>query len=115
MATIPAHNYSEVMFYQNYEPSWGPVTRAGYGREPYIRITLPDGRIKEGRAYAWTNDKVLAQWPDHDAPPRQIAWMTTHVQESWIDAYHLTRIPRREATMRNPYDDTDWFQQQGEL
>jgi len=103
------------MFYKNYNPAWGPVTRAGYGRKPYILVTLPDGRVLEGRASAWTKNKVLATFVDPEKPPQIVAGVTVHRQSVWMDAEHIERIPRRDATKKNPYDDTNWFEQQGEL
>lgn len=103
------------MLYDTYDRTWGPTTRPDYGRHPYIWITLPDGRQFEGRATGWTEDKIHAKWADHDAPPRKIAWMTTHMQSAWMDAEHVTRISRREATQPDPYDDYQWFSKQGEI
>src|SRR5699024_9590714 len=57
--SCPMHTL-EGMLYKAYELSWGPTTRPGYGREPYVVITLPDGRVLEGRIHARTKDKVLA-------------------------------------------------------
>src|SRR5699024_10755267 len=87
----------------------------GFGRGPYVHITLPDGRVLEGRASAWTKNKVLATFVDPEKPPQIVAGVTVHRQSVWMDAEHIERIPRRDATKKNPYDDTDWFQQQREL
>ena len=103
------------MFYKNYNTAWGQVTRPGFGREPYVHITLPDGRVLEGRASAWTRDKVLATFVDPEKPPQIVAGVTVHTQSVWMDADHVQRIPRRDATEKNPYDDTEWFDQQGDL
>lgn len=103
------------MFYECRDDAWGPVTQAGYGRRPYVRITMDDGRVFDGRVHAWTDTRVLVQWPDRDVPPRKVAWMTTHVQEAWADAEHVERIPRRESSWQDPYDDYQWFGEQGEL
>lgn len=48
------------MLYETRHDDWGPVTRATYRREPYIHITLPDGSTADGKASAWTHDKVRA-------------------------------------------------------
>jgi len=56
------------MFY--YDPTWGPIRRAGYGREPYVLITPPDERMLEGRVQTWTRDKALAAFLHPERPPQ---------------------------------------------
>lgn len=73
------------MLYESYDPAWGKVSRPGYGQKPYVRITLPDGRVFEGRSAAWA------------------------------DAEHVERIKRREASWQDPRDDYKHFEKQGEL
>lgn len=103
------------MLYKAYDSSWGPTTRAGHGRHPYVLITLPDGRVFEGRAEAWAGNMVLVDWLDPDMPSEIVADVRIRTQSAWTDAANVQRIKRSEATKRDPYDDTAWFWRQEEL
>lgn len=103
------------MLYDTYEPAWGKVSRPGYGQKPYVHITLPDGRVFEGRAAAWAADKVLVVWYDTDAPPEYVVGIPIHTQYAWADAEHVERIKRRESAWQDPRDDIEYFEEQGEL
>lgn len=103
------------MLYESYDPAWGPATLPQYNQYPYILITTSDGMQFQGRATAWTRDKVRATWVDPEAPPRKVAWTTTQVQRAWMDAHHARPISRREAAKKDPYDDYGHFRSLGEL
>ena len=83
------------MHYEDRDEAWGPVTRAEYQREPYVRAALSDGSTADGKAHAWTRGQVLFHWQDED-------WK---VHNQWMDAEHVTRIHRDESRWRDPYDD----------
>lgn len=87
------------MHYEDRDAAWGPVTRAEYRQEPYVRCELTDGTTVDGKAHAWTTGQVLVHWQDED-------WV---VRNQWMDSYHVTRIQRDESAWRDPYDDYAHF------
>ncbi|MEO9246480.1 hypothetical protein ABDK96_02150 [Citricoccus nitrophenolicus] len=85
------------MHYEDRNDSWGPTTQATYKQEPYICIALPDGTTVDGKALAWTKDKVYALWVTGPLfEDRHLAWM---------DATDVTRINRDNSRWKDPYDD----------
>lgn len=115
-AAIVSHHASTLasMLYKSYDPAWGASTRAGYGRPPYVLLTLPDGRVFEGRAAAWTSTMVLVDWVDPDMPPEIVAGVRIRGQSAWTESENVRRIKRSEATNPDYHDDTEWFRQQEE-
>ena len=69
------------------------VTRAPYRREPYVRVTWQDGSVRDGKAMAWTRDRVLFH-----AEPEGV------VTDEWVPAWAVVRIPREESGWIDPYD-----------
>lgn len=71
------------------------VTSAPYRREPYVRITFPDGRLQDAKARRWSPTHVLVLWQnDPDRPPHS----------AWVPAGWVQRITREESSWRDPYD-----------
>lgn len=86
------------MLYYQCDEDWGPVTRPRTGQQPYIRITLPDGTVVDGKATAWTKDKVCALW---------LVDLERHLK--WMDAEHVVGIERDESSWTDAYDDFSYF------
>ncbi len=70
----------------------GHITHAPYRREPYIRVSFPDG-VRDGKALAWTPDMVLF----HAEPEGEVT-------NAWVPASTVRRIPREESAWIDPYD-----------
>lgn len=82
-----------MMYHEAYKPEWGPVSRAGYRREPYVRVKLGDGATVDGKATAWTENYVLLQWVEgHE------------YKNLWVASEVVKRIDRCESSWRDPYD-----------
>lgn len=91
------------------------VTRADYQREPYVRATLPDGSIVDGKATAWTDTTVLVKWYDLGKPSDVVAGIPVHMHTAWVPAEQVARIKRSESTWIDVYDDYQHYEQLGEL
>lgn len=87
-----------------YQPNPAEVGRPPYRREPYVHATLPDGTAVDTKAAAWTSTHVLLTWDD-DGTYRNV----------WVPAAAVRRIPRRESTWQDPYDDFRWYAADGQL
>lgn len=70
------------------------ITRAPYRREPYVRLTLRDGSTLDGKALAWTRDRVLF----HNEGGETVA-------DYWVPASAVVRIDRADSRWQDPYDD----------
>ena len=71
----------------------GTVTHAPYRREPYIRVTFPDGTTRDGKALGWTREYVLF----HAEPEGDVT-------NAWVPASAVKRIRREESSWQDPYD-----------
>ncbi len=87
-----------LVLYDHREDAWGPVTRSTCRREPYLRIALPDGTVVDGKATAWTGDKVCAFW---------VADTQRHLV--WMDAEHVTGIHRDQSIWTEINDDIAYY------
>lgn len=78
-------------------PRWRPdpadVVHAPYRRELYVRVSYPDGTVRDGKALAWTRDRVLFH-----AEPEGI------VTDEWVPASAVRRISREQSSWVDPYD-----------
>ena len=81
------------------------VHRPTYNREPYARVTFPDGTTRDGKVVAWQDDMVRFRWVENDHDHRLL----------WLPAAAVRRIPRRESSWQHVYDDYAWYEAQGEL
>ena len=72
------------------------VTHAPYRREPYVRVRFPGGVVVDGKAVAWTRDRVLVHWVVDGDQHR----------EQWVPAQAVTRIRRADSSWQDPYDQT---------
>ena len=80
-------------------PPPGRVVHETYRREPYVRVTLPNGRSMDGKAVAWTREFVLVHWMDD----------RMNVFNRWVPAAAVRRIPRDESAWQDPYDDFAFY------
>lgn len=76
-----------------YAPDPSQVTHAPYRREPYIRVRFADGTVRDGKAMAWTRERVLFH-----AEPEGL------VTDEWVPASAVRRIAREESAWVDPYD-----------
>lgn len=96
--------YTRPMYYPDWIPDQGAVTRGQYRRYPYARATLPDGTTRNGKVTAWTTERAYFRWTDTDG---------SNVQQLWMDTEHVTRIKRADADVQDPYDDVEWYLERG--
>lgn len=87
-----------------FRPDPATVSRPHYRREPYVRVQIPNAGTLDAKAVAWTQTMVLIHWAD-----------TRTVHEVWVPATAVTRMPRRDSTWQDPYDDYDWYAADGQL
>ena len=103
-----AYNQS-VSYYPRFYPDTveAECHRYPYGRQPYIRITLEDGTVVDGKAHAWQGNRILANWEDESRVRKSL----------WMDRQHAVRIPYRESRWHDSTsaDDIMWLAAQGEL
>ena len=74
-------------------PDPAQVTHAPYRRELYIRVTWHDGTLRDGKAMAWTRERVRF----HAEPEGEVT-------DEWVPASAVRRIPREESRWVDPYD-----------
>lgn len=85
-------------------PPRDPVTRPEYRREPYVRATLDDGAVVDGKATAWTETPVLVDWYDRTKPSSTVAGVYVYMHSAWLPAERVKRIKRSESAWQDPYD-----------
>ncbi|MFC9718359.1 hypothetical protein [Micrococcus luteus] len=66
-----------------------------YRREPYVRVTFPEGNRQDAKAERWSHTHVLIRWRADPGRPPQSAW----VPAGWVE-----RIPREDSSWRDAYD-----------
>lgn len=64
------------------------VQSAPRGREPVVRVSLPDGGIVEGLAVRWSSTHALVTWAPGPAAERAHVWAPV----AWVE-----RIARADA------------------
>lgn len=88
-----------------FNPRPDETGRPEYRREPYVRVTLPQGAgTLDAKATAWTRTMVQIHWDDDGK-----------VFNVWVPATAVTRIPRRESAWQDTYDDWAWYERGGQL
>ncbi len=80
------------------------ISRAAYRREPYVHVS-GEGMDLDGKAVAWTRDRVLVHWVDDELAAHNV----------WVDASWVRRIRRCESAWGDPYDDFAFYLEQGQL
>ena len=85
---------SDVRVYEG-PPSSCPaeVASARYGREPLVRVALPDREDVDAMACRWSDSHVLVAW--QDAPGGLML-------QAWVPAPWVQRITREEARWLPP-------------
>lgn len=96
-------------------PALESVTHVPYQREPYVRATVDDGSVVDGKATAWMGTHVLVDWYDRDRPAEVVAGIPIHMHSEWLLADRVQRIKRSESAWQDKYNDYDWYASQGEL
>ncbi|GAA3705127.1 hypothetical protein GCM10023259_103390 [Thermocatellispora tengchongensis] len=89
-----------------FTPEPDRVYRPAERQEPYGRATFPDGSTRDGKVTAWEGDMVLFNWPERHPGDRH---------QLWMPASRVRRIPRRESSWQDAYDDHAFFEANGEL
>lgn len=69
------------------------VASARYGREPLVRVALPDREDVDAMACRWSSTHVLVAWQDVPGGPMLQAW----VPAAWVE-----RIAREDARWLPP-------------
>lgn len=77
-------------------PSPEHLTRAPAYKEPYVRVSFPDGTV-DAKAKAWSSDAVLVRWAEAGDVPHT----------AWVPASWCNRISRDESAWQDGYDYLD--------
>ncbi|GAA1110382.1 hypothetical protein GCM10009650_12330 [Nesterenkonia jeotgali] len=90
----PPRPLPRIRIYGEHNVNPDEVVSTPYGREPYVRVELPDLGTVDAKVRRWTKTRVL------------ILWETEHhdKQSAWVPAEWVTRISRAESRWQDPYD-----------
>lgn len=79
----------------------GEVASARYGREPVVRVRLPDRADVDAMACRWSASHVLVAWQDRPGGP---------MLQAWVPAGWVQRIDSDAAAWHRPAgrDPTPW-------